>query len=170
MDGFPVDLKGDRWTTLVRLDAERLDSAVRFLERHGEATVSEKIVSERALIALNRSSQLPAEVMEALKRTFEAHCATIRPISFPLAGKALFENAREMESYARERKLSLGQAALAYECALLGMTQDDAIQEMGRRYAIMKDACERSLSGKFAFSMQLLRPFAHVNQDRKSVV
>ena len=41
------------------------------------------------------------------------------------------------------------------------MTQDDAIQEMGRRYAIMKDACERSLSGKFAFSMQLLRPFAH---------
>ncbi len=161
VDGFPVDLKGDRWTTLVRLDAERLDSAVRFLERHGEATVSEKIVSERALIALNRSSQLPAEVMEALKRTFEAHCATIRPISFPLAGKALFENAREMESYARERKLSLGQAALAYECALLGMTQDDAIQEMGRRYAIMKDACERSLSGKFAFSMQLLRPFAH---------
>jgi L-serine dehydratase len=41
------------------------------------------------------------------------------------------------------------------------MTQDEAMSEMKRRYAVMKGACERALAGQLEVSMQLLDMTAH---------
>jgi L-serine dehydratase len=85
----------------------------------------------------------------------------VRPIFFPVKGAPLWGSASAMEKYASERNLSLAEAAIDYECGLLGLSRDRAITEMGRRYSIMKDACERALTGQLSTSMQLLRPTAH---------
>ena len=65
---------------------------------------------------------------------------TVRPVFFVRQGRALFDSSNSMIAVAEERGLSLGEAALAYESELLGMTGAEAEAEMLRRFDVMEQS------------------------------
>ena len=67
------------------------------------------------------------------------------PVYFPQKGEPLFMLAEEMVSLAEQRGVSLGEIALAYEATLLGMSETAVMDEMIRRYEIMKASVIRGL-------------------------
>ena len=64
-----------------------------------------------------------------------------------------------MVALAEKDGISLGQVALAYESALLGIPEGAVLDEMQRRFEVMRAAVERGL-GEDLPPMQLLRPSA----------
>ena len=70
------------------------------------------------------------------------------PVMAPMPGKALFTNTGELASLARELGLSMGEAALASEAALLGASEGDLNGEMGLRLDIMLEAVKKGLAGE----------------------
>jgi len=85
---------------------------------------------------------------------------TAQPVYIIRKGRPLFGSAAEMASYARRRRLSLGQAALRYESRLLGLTEGEAAAEMRRRYGVMAGSAEAGFNPRRA-RMRLLGPTAH---------
>ncbi len=81
------------------------------------------------------------------------------PVFFPKTGEALFESAEEMLSWCRDNNVSLGEAAMEYEVRLLGLSREEVIKEMLRRYEVMEKAAEAGLAEKIP-SMKLLYPSA----------
>ena len=82
----------------------------------------------------------------------------INPFFYAPIGEALFSSAQDMVSSAMERNLSLGRVSLTYESTLLGISEKDALDEMYRRYLLMKSGVENGL--KLQEGMQLLTPTA----------
>ena len=81
------------------------------------------------------------------------------PVFYLRQGRTLFESAAEMAIEAQKRGHSLGEMALAYEAELLGLTEDDAIDEMLRRFEIMERSVAAGLDDRQS-DMLLLRPTA----------
>ena len=77
------------------------------------------------------------------------------PVYFPQKGEPLFSSGKEMVSLAEQRGVSLGEIALAYEATLLGMSETAVMDEMIRRYEIMKASVIRGLDPNFQ-GLQLL--------------
>jgi len=77
-----------------------------------------------------------------------------------LKGEALIKNAAEMVRLAEERRISLGKIALAYEAAILGLSELEVLSEMARRFEIMREAVRQGLENRDV-RMQLLHPTAH---------
>jgi L-serine dehydratase len=84
---------------------------------------------------------------------------TAPPIFYVQQGDALFQSSSEMVARARSQGLSLGQAALEYEAALLGLSRNEVMEEMLKRWEIMQSAVEKGLGSK-KLKMQLLEPSA----------
>lgn len=84
---------------------------------------------------------------------------TAAPVFFVRRGDPLFTSAEEMVTLAEDRGLSLGEIALAYESELLGMTEDQVVEEMLGRYAVMERSVAAGLDDGQS-SMLLLRPTA----------
>jgi L-serine dehydratase len=84
---------------------------------------------------------------------------TAAPVFFGRQGRTLFESADKMVTLAEERGLSLGEIALAYESELLGLTEDEAVEEMLRRYKTMEQSVAAGLDDHKS-DMLLLRPTA----------
>jgi L-serine dehydratase len=53
----------------------------------------------------------------------------------------------------------LGETALAYEAKILGLSEQEVLEEVRRRYEIMRDSVRRGLAGR-GLRMRLLRPSA----------
>lgn len=81
------------------------------------------------------------------------------PVFFIVKGEPLFDSAASMVEYAQKKRLSLGQAVLAYESTLLGLTQEQVLEEMLYRWEIMLSSLREGLSQK-NIQMQLLEPTA----------
>jgi L-serine dehydratase len=157
VDGYDTDIRGDAWTTLIRCRADSAGTLESELKRHGRVSVSRK--GGGALVVLQGVSEPSAELVGRLRGDGFAP-TVLRPIFFPIKGEPIFRSAAELAYYADSRGISVGEAALRYECAMLGLEREDAMREMLRRYAVMKTACERAIAGRLAMSMQLLRPTA----------
>jgi L-serine dehydratase len=84
---------------------------------------------------------------------------TVPPLFFVQKGTALFGSAAEMVALARRRRVSLGRIALAYEAQLLGLTEAEVVEEIGRRFDIMRASVERGLAGR-GLGLKLLKPTA----------
>jgi L-serine dehydratase len=82
------------------------------------------------------------------------------PVYFLQKGEPLFPDTAGTLAYAKRRRLSLGQAALRYEARLLGIDEDEAEAEMGRRFDIFRASVEEGLNPA-RVRMALLRPTAH---------
>jgi len=64
-----------------------------------------------------------------------------------------------MISIASSRSLSLGRIALAYESELLGLSEQEVMEEIVRRFEVMRESVHRGLDEKLP-PMQLLHPSA----------
>ncbi len=84
---------------------------------------------------------------------------TAAPVFYVEKGKNLIESGHGMVALAENRDLSLGETALVFECELLGMTDEEAVEEMLRRYEVMERAVASGLDDQRS-DMLLLQPTA----------
>jgi L-serine dehydratase len=162
VDGWLVRLRGGSYEALVQVWPDDADHARAALSADGQVLDAIDVQERdgRMLITARRATPL-GEVARA--RLADApHGAVVReapPVAFVKRGAPLFESAAGMVRFARERECSLGQAALAYESALLGLPERDILAEVLRRLDIMGAAVAAGLAGE-APAMQLLEPSA----------
>jgi L-serine dehydratase len=162
VEGWPVRLTTDAHEVLVVLEGSVESVARELLTQDGQVTgqAVRQAQGDQVLLHVRRCSPLEAGIraeVEALSGVH--HIWTAPPLFFMLRGEPLFSSAAEMVAMADERGGSLGQIALAYESALLGLSQDKVLSEIVRRFGVMRAAVHRGLEGNLP-PMQLLRPSA----------
>jgi len=162
IDGREVAFDGSAYEVLLELPAAKAQAARSLLSRD-HACVQEpelSVVGDVARLTCRRIVSLPAEARQELYaldgnvRFWES-----APVYFVARGRPLFTSAAELVELSRQRGLSLGRLATAYESQLLGISEEEVIQETLRRYEIMAQSVERGLQGEFG-SLQLLAPCA----------
>jgi len=84
---------------------------------------------------------------------------TIPSLFYLRRGAPLFDSAAGAVALARRRRASLGRVALAHEAGLLGLSEREVIDEILRRFEIMRDSVRQGLAGR-GLGMKLLRPTA----------
>jgi L-serine dehydratase len=161
IDGWDVLLDGKTYVYLVEAESGYEDKINRIL-LSVPVSPADRIKSRGRIAVLYRGT---APLPEKRIRKIHDISETIRilvstPVFFMKKGSPLFENAAEMVTYAEKQGISLGQAALRYESQLLGFSQQEAMDEMIRRYRIMQDSVEEGLQHQDVH-MQLLEPTAH---------
>jgi L-serine dehydratase len=162
VEGWPLRLTADAHEVLVVLEGS-VESVVReLLTQDGQATGQpvRQAQGDQVLLHVRRCSPLEASIraeVETLPGVYRIWTAP--PLFFMLRGEPLFSSAAEMVTLAEERDCSLGRIALAYESALLGLSQDEVLSEIVRRFEVMRAAVHRGLEENLP-PMQLLRPSA----------
>jgi L-serine dehydratase len=162
VQGWPVHLSGDAYDLLVELPASAEDSVRAFLEKAGVLLEELQRESQGELVLLHaRYATLLEKDIRLKLSAIQGVCSVwlASPIFFVPRGKALFTSAAEMTHLAQARACSLGQAALAYEAELLGLSQAEVLAETLRRYAVMYQAVQRGLDENLP-PMRLLQPTA----------
>lgn len=161
IDGCPAVLDGKSFALLILAEPEAASAIAE--EWGGRCVGCELRRSEgREGVLLIFESPFPfnSTAVEGLKsRPGVRAVRTAEPVFFIKRGEALFSNGAELAATAVQNHWSLGQAALAYETRLLGMTEDEVRNEIASRYAIMKGAVEMGLEDDNVH-MQLLDPSA----------
>jgi len=161
-NGWQVAISGDAYDNLVEASRSVKEKIIEVLTRDGKV-LGKPVLMERdddVLIAIQRLRPLGGDELDVLKRINGVkNVWKTRPIMFPKPGKPIFTSGEEIVWFAEKNGDTLGEAALAYETSLLGITKREAIEEMWRRYNIMRDSVEKGLSGQTR-GMQLLEPSA----------
>ena len=162
VDGWPVLLTGYTYELLVDLPGERADAARALLDGDGRTmgAVGTLHRDSRALLHARRLAPLDAALSSALAALGpDVVVREAPPIAFVKRGRQIFQSAADMLALTEAHGWSLGQAALAYEAELLGLTDREVLDEVVRRFEIMRAAVHLGL-GKDAPAMQLLSPSA----------
>ena len=160
LNSWPVHITGDSYEIIIEFDTRKLDHIKSGLGGcEGIISANERSREAQSLIT-QKMSKPPDE--NTLKRLSETEGVSrvwcINPFFYAPIGEALFTSAQEMVSSAMEHNHSLGRVSLAYESTLLGISEKDALDEMYRRYLLMKSGVENGL--KLQEGMQLLTPTA----------
>ena len=152
-------INGKQYETLFTVGVEKADEVVQTLKRsnpggvftyleNGRSLASEKTLLLSTAEPPSFGADLP--VKKALKAG---------PVYSTKKGEALFSSAGELVSYAKGKNISLGECCLRYESEILGMTRAECIDEMLRRYAVMKNAVISGFDSE-QVDMLLLSPTA----------
>lgn len=162
IEEWPVHISSDAYDVLVVCADHRITQVCALLTSDGEILGPADIQTRAAetLIHVRRGSELAEcarREIESMSGVREVWLAP--PAFFVKRGLPLFSSAQGMIHFAERLHISLGAAALAYEAALLGVSEDDIVGEILRRFEIMRQAVHLGLSGQ-SLSLQLLRPSA----------
>jgi L-serine dehydratase len=157
-----VRMTGETYEVAVETDADGVDAALEIVTRDeallGEAERQER--DGRSLVSVRRRCPLADDATAQLRALNGVRNVwACEPIYFVHQGEPIFRSAAELIALAGERGGSLGQAALAYESALLGLPPDDVLAEAVRRFDIMQESVRRGLD-ESPPTMQLLQPSA----------
>jgi len=155
VDGWPVDLDGKSHVMLVESAAA------------GAAVVADLVsdadrCERNGSVLFSKTSAEPPDPGLALGVGGVAGVAGVRtaaPVFHVRRGRALFDSGDGMVAVAEERGCSLGEIALAYETELLGLTGDETVQEMLRRFEVMERSQAAGLEDHRS-DMLLLHPTA----------
>ena len=124
------------------------------------ADVFKRVRGDETILAFRKDSPLPDDLRKSLASDPEVRwIRTAEPVFRVRKGEALFLSSAEMIRAAERRRRSLGEIALEYEARLLGLGEKEVLDEILRRYRIMKESVARGLATG-PLSMQLLRPSA----------
>ena len=158
VDDIPVTQSGDMYSIVAlatKAAAERLKGMLPECE-------CSSVTDNGATLSLQFDTPLPLSP-EEFKRLKDVPGVEkifyVKPVFMPIAGERIFTCAAEMISYAEANALSLGEAALAYESALLGASYDVLNEEMDKRLQVMIDSVNLGLSDDCP-QMFLLHPSA----------
>jgi len=159
---WPIHFTGDAHEIAVEVQRQAAPQALALLAGDG-AMIGEADCPSRgdlSLVSVRRRLPLAEEArgrLAALRGIRETWAA--EPLFFVQRGEPTFACASEMVRLARDRRLSLGRAALEYESAILGLAHDEVLAEARRRFDVMRRAVERGLAPSPP-RMQLLAPSA----------
>lgn len=162
VDQWPVELRGDAHEMLVEMKAEAEPEVLEHLSRKVKwvGSPERQIQGDLLLLHLKLSSALDPEIKSTVgTMPGVSHLWTAPPVFFPLRGKPLFSSAAELVALASSRSSSLGRIALTYESRLLGLSEQEVIEEIIRRFEVMRTSVSRGLEEKLP-PMQLLHPSA----------
>ncbi len=157
---WPVLLTGDAYEVLA-VTEKSAKSRARDLLMEDETTEPKcQTHDEQVLLHIQRRSPLDAATQTRIEKLSGVHNVwAAPPIFFVQRGEPLFSSAAEMIDLAEERGRSLGQIALAYESALLGLSESEVLTELTRRFEVMQASVHRGLEDD-QLQMQLLQPSA----------
>jgi len=160
LNNWPVHITGDSHEIIIEFDTRKSDIITAELGGcEGIISVSERSRGTKSLITQKLSKSPDENILKRLgdtKGVSRVWCIT--PFFYAPIGEAIFQSAQEMVSSAVERNLTLGKVSLTYESTLLGISEKNAMDEMYRRYLLMKSGVENGL--KLQEGMQLLVPTA----------
>jgi L-serine dehydratase len=163
LDGWAVHVTGERHEVLVELGETAEGEVARVLADRSTSGDAELAWQRRAgllLVHVTRARALSTPQLASLVAIPGVRrVRQVAPIAFVRQGRPLFDNAARMVALAGERGCSLGSLALAYEATLLGLTHQEVLDEMGRRFDVMRRSVELGL-GEQPPAMQLLAPSA----------
>lgn len=162
VEGWPVHLTGDAHEVLVAMEPIVEPTVRELLTRDGQTIgrLERQAQDGQVLLHARRQSPLEAGLRAEVGALPGVHRVWTVPAIFFVPRQApLFSSAAEMVALAEERDCSLGQLALAYESALLGLPESEVLAEMARRFEVMRAAVHRGLE-EDPPPMQLLRPSA----------
>ena len=165
VDGAELLLDGKSYVTLLTVDKEMAAPVLDFIKiNYPQAAVRSSLIDEHKLaLQLSTNAPLPLDKLSRLPSVYSTR--QTKPVYYTQKGAALFCSAEEMLEYSAEHKYSLGKTALEYEKAILGLTEEEAIAEMLRRYAVMRQSVTDGLDDN-KVNMQLLEPMAGTMMDR----
>lgn len=162
VDGWSVRLRGDAHEILVVTGKGGLPG-VRQSLAEDEAVLEppvERREADQVLLHVRRAEELDKSRETALARMVGVEgLRTVTPLVFVRRGAPLFASSLEMVALSEERGVSLGQAALASEASLLGLSKHAVLAEVLRRYDVMEASVHRGLGAELP-PMQLLHPSA----------
>ena len=159
---WPVRFTGETHEVAAEVETGAADAALQILTADGAAIdpPERRSQADLTLLTVRRRTPLPADArgrLAALKGVRQVWA--VQPVYFVQSGAPLFTSAQELVQLAARQGLSLGQAALEYEAALLGLSPQEILAEAARRFDVMRRAVERGLAAP-APAMQLLQPSA----------
>ena len=159
---WPIALTGKAYEILIEGDPSA-ESIIDTCLAEGKWFQGKKTKQQRGnqiLIILQSASAPKDEDIETIKEIPGVTNVWIsRPVFYVQRGRSLFSNYSEMVQALKGRTVSLGELSLEYESQLLGMTKNEVVDEILKRYNIMKEAIKRGLDSQNV-SMQLLQPCA----------
>jgi L-serine dehydratase len=141
VDGHPVRLDGKSHVLLVECGAENAAELLDTITAAYPTARIESVETATGTLFLYASSPdaVPTGLVRYLREGEKAvtvRCA--RPVYYVRRGVAPFTSAEGMVACAEQNGWSLGETVLRYEMALLGLSEDEAVGEMLRRYDVMK--------------------------------
>lgn len=158
IDGRPVLFNGSAYEGLIEIASAHAAQVAESLNQDSAAVGSATLRHHQDVtqVSFQRSAPLP-DALERQVRQLDPQAKLWQstPVYFPKKGEPLFGSGAEMVQLAERNGWSLGQTALAYESQLLGMSESEVLDEMLRRYQIMKDSVEKGLDPNFT-GLQLL--------------
>ncbi len=161
LEGWPVSLTGATHEVLVETK-EASETEIEEQLRSDRFTQGEPRRERRdgrTLISVRRTGALSESLADELRKSSDvSHLWQARPLMFVKRGQPPFADAAEMVQLCRKRSLSAGKLGAWYEAQVLGISEEDVVVEMVRRFEIMFGSVEEGLRGQS--SMQLLRSSA----------
>jgi len=162
VDQWPVELRGDAHEMLVEMKVEAEPEVLEHLSRKVKwvGTPERQLHGDLALLHLKLYSALDPEI-KSTAGTIPgvSQLWTAPPVFFPIRGQALFASAAELVALSSSRSSSLGHISLAYESALLGLPEQEVMEEIIRRFEVMRTSVSRGLEQTLQ-PMRLLCPSA----------
>jgi len=162
IDQWPVELRGDAHEMLVEMKVAAEPEVLEHLSRKVKwvGSPERQIRGDLVLLHLKLYSALDTSTKsEVGTQPGVSNLWTAPPVFFPLRGEPLFSSAAELVALASSQSSSLGRIALTYESRLLGLSEQEVLGEIVRRFEVMKMSISHGLEEKLP-PMQLLHPSA----------
>jgi L-serine dehydratase len=162
VNDWEVDITGKTHDVLVESDKSAGRQVIALIKSLKDAIVIplETNRQDEALLHVRAESFFDEESLARLRSLPGVRDVwAVSPVFYVERGETLFQSSSEMVARARSQGLTLGQEALEYESELLGLKKNEALEEMLRRWEIMRSAVEQGLRSE-AVRMQLLEPSA----------
>jgi L-serine dehydratase len=155
----PIGIRGDAYDLLLLLD-ERAAPAVEARLSANGVVVARRRDKGGEFLHVEARCPWPSDLEETLRSLLGVRDVWMTsPVFLVPRGEPIFASAAGMVALATEGRVSLGQIALRYEAALLGLPAEEVLHEAVRRYRIMAASVNRGLAEPCP-QLQLLEPSA----------
>jgi L-serine dehydratase len=161
LDGWPVSLTGAAHEIFVEAERAAETDIVGQIRSDGFVQGEPRLEHRdgRVLIGVRRTNSLSESLVDALRqRPDVGQVRQARPLMFLKRGTPPFASAADMVALGKKRSVTTGELGAWYEAQVLGITEEEAVAEIVRRFETMFASVEEGLRGQS--SMQLLRSSA----------
>lgn len=169
INDWDVSINGLEHQLYIELIKENQNKVIDLIQSNNNQLVSIRESKETILLQFDVNQKISDQHLTRLKDIDQyVNIWPIIPVFFKIQGDELFSNSEEMIVNANDYNNSLGNAALHYEMEILGITEDEAKQEMEKRLNIMIDSVNEGLDNK-KVSMVLTNPSAKKILDSEKI-
>jgi L-serine dehydratase len=161
LNDWPVLLQGKHYEYLILGDHEASASLERRIESHGLQTkvIKKQEQEGKVLLHIQDVQAVPDEIVDDLKGCGIQNIWQCEPVFFVRKGELKFDNSQDMVTLAQTQGWTLGEIVWDYESTLLGLSRNEVMAEMVRRYDVMSASVDQGFAGRDV-QMQLLSPSA----------